>query len=208
MKPLLRPKVWLAVPLALLGASLLLAEAHAQRFGRAFRPVIRSPVRPGPVFRPPVSRPTTPIVRPRVVVVPAAPVATQVWKCPTCGRQVGSGPTPPASVTCCGQTYINGKSLGFGPAAAAPVMPPVFNPPAPTTSSSTGSFASGGLTSSSGWSIAVSIGIVLAGAVVLIGAALMVVYGQVGPEKSRRRPAESDDFEDDDRNDRPRIRRS
>src|SRR5262245_34257622 len=127
---------------------------------------------------------------------------TFIYTCPNCKREVGRGNSPPAMVSCCGQTYLNGKSLNFGqaPAPREPVggvNPPTqpFQPfPAPGTNTegnTTSTTSSGGV---SGTFLALGVGVVLFGLVILGGVIVLIVQSQKSAAPAPRRRPRDDDY--------------
>jgi hypothetical protein len=109
----------------------------------------------------------------------------KIWKCPRCQRELGRGEFPPASVTCCGQTYVNGRSLGFSP----------FSGPASSSSSSAPGFFGGGSAGGPGAGtsrfnarfILIGGGIVVFGLLILGGVVVLVIQSQRPSRPKRRR---------------------
>jgi hypothetical protein len=129
---------------------------------------------------------------------------TTIYTCPNCRREVGRGNSPPAMVNCCGTTYVNGKSLRFGPGPGAagpgaggggnPVIPPSqpFQP-SPSTTYGTPDPASTAASGFSGMTLAIGVGVVLFGLVILGGVIVLIVQSQkkgAGVPSRRRRGRE------------------
>ena len=232
MKPATRG--WAALALALAGLLVVIDSAPAQPGFRGGRPGTftgRPPGMPGSNIGG-MPRPGGVIGGPGIggpgMVGPGIGGTVTVWSCPNCKREVGRGNLPPAMVTCCGQTYVNGKSLGFGPPPVAPptappVVPPVtpaqpapapFVPPAAPAEANppppaappvfnnpvvagvpASADASQAISSGSGKLIALGVGIVLVGLLMLGGVVFLVVQSQrSGAPAPRRRRVRRRDY--------------
>ncbi|MFO0881700.1 MAG: hypothetical protein U0840_30750 [Gemmataceae bacterium] len=108
----------------------------------------------------------------------------KTWHCPRCNREVGRGPFAPTFVSCCGQTYANGHSLGtqnpasgFGPGPGAAVVVP-------------GGTSGGG---QMGVMLALGAGIVLVGLVILGVIAFLVLQSGKSARPAPRRRRRYDD---------------
>jgi hypothetical protein len=129
-----------------------------------------------------------------------------VWQCPNCKREVGRGPLPPAAVTCCGQTYINGRSTGGGAfinippmSPPPPTQPPVTQPPVvqPPTQPPPAEMnqpampapveAPPAASDGSAKFILLGVGVIVVGLAILGGVAILVVQSQRGSSMPRRR---------------------
>jgi hypothetical protein len=114
-------------------------------------------------------------------------VYTKTWSCPTCGKVLGTGLTPPASATCCGRTYINGQSLGLREPDPSPNLPtpsnptPAFDPPPspsnPELDTARADFEMAGNATS--WMMSgMGVALILFGTVMLCAVGVMTVQSQ------------------------------
>lgn len=130
------------------------------------------------------------------------------WRCPNCKREVGRGTFPPAMVTCCGTTFVNGKHLGStfdppppvtNPDPAVPIAPPIAPPteppppevvvPAPSPTSTPAPQPSSGETNGTLF-LLLGIGIIVVGLMILGGIVLLAMQNSrrgAPPPRRRRR---------------------
>ncbi len=204
MTPALRLKLALTAIASVLGV----AFAWNASLGQFRPPIVRPPVINPPVFNPPNMRP--PGFNPPGIN-PGGTEIINVWTCTGCGKELGRGlSAPPDKCPSCGARIINGVGNGIpqpGMTNPGGMMPPIVNPPAfvppvvndnPSTSSSTTTGETSSTASKKGVIVALVIGIVVVGVLILVGGTFLVIYTMRNSESSKPRPRRRprDDYDD------------
>jgi hypothetical protein len=117
------------------------------------------------------------------------------WHCPRCQREVGQGALPPASVNCCGQTFVNGDNLHGGadrpPPGADPALPPTQPPDGafPTNTVAPPVAASGDdpAPAGNGKLVALGVGIIVVGLMVFGAIVFLALKARRANPRPRRR---------------------